>query len=37
MKFKFTPMEAVLTLIVFLLIALLGMLMWPVITFVLGG
>ena len=34
---KITPMEAVLTVIVILLIALLGLLMYPVITFVLGG
>ena len=34
---KITPMEAVLTVSVILLIALLGMLMYQVISFVIGG
>lgn len=32
-NFKFTPFEAVLTIIVILLIALLGMIIYPVITY----
>jgi len=32
-NFRFTPFEAVLTVIVILLIALIGILMYPVITF----
>jgi hypothetical protein len=36
-NFKFTPFEAVLTVIVVLLIALLGILLYPVITFFIGG
>jgi hypothetical protein len=36
-NFKFTPFEAVLTVIVVLLISLLGILLYPVITFFIGG
>jgi hypothetical protein len=36
-NFKFTPFEAVLTVIVILLLVLLGMLMYPVFTYFLGG
>ena len=35
-SFKFTPFEAVLTVIVFLLLVLLTILLYPVITFLLG-
>lgn len=35
-QFRFTPFEAVLTVIVFLLLSLLAILMYPVITFLLG-
>jgi hypothetical protein len=35
-NFRFTPFEAVLTVIVFLLLSLLAILMYPVITFLLG-
>jgi len=36
-NFKFTPFEAVLTVIVILLLALLGILLYPVVTFFIGG
>ena len=36
-SFKFTPFEAVLTVIVFLLLVLLTILLYPVVTFVLGA
>ena len=36
-NFKFTPFEAVLTVIVFLLLVLLTILLYPVVTFVLEG
>ena len=35
--FKFTPFEAVLTVIVFLLLVLLTIVLYPVITLVIGG
>ena len=36
-KFKFTPFEAVLTVIVFLLLVLITIILYPVITLMLGG
>ena len=36
-QFKFTPFEAVLTVIVFLLLVLLTIVLYPVISLVLGG
>jgi hypothetical protein len=36
-NFKFTPFEAVLTVIVFLLLVLLTIVLYPVITLVIGG
>ena len=35
-KFKFTPFEAVLTVIVFLLLVIITMMAYPIVTFVIG-